>query len=331
MSAYLSAVTTSDNVTQFEAEELMFELKPPSAPAHPFKDPKSNATAEQLLSHSFETNTDAGILCRGQIASYLTEWYNRQHRKHGFVVYVANDGMRFIRADRSGAIVSRLFNWRQEPKIFAEFLWHFAHLTPGQRGHDTTVRPATAHEKGLAILNLQPWAPKRERPIFVLRVPEEDGRFREVIAWGAMAGADSLTGRATRAWPVYDLKLEKVVFLKDAWRSLMPGMEKESDILLQLNQAGVRNVPRLVCGDDIAGHLTRTHEFISKPWNVGGTEITPRAQHRFLEDFVGKHLCHFTSSKQFMQAVYDAFTGMDFVEPPRNNSSDIDFSSPRCV
>ena len=171
--------------------------------------------------------------------------------------------MRFIRADRSGAIVSRLLNWRQAPQIFAEFLWHFAHLTPGQRGHDTTVRPATAHEKGLAILNLLPWAPKRERPIFVLRVPEEDGRFREVIAWGAMAGADSLTGRATRAWPVYDLKLEKVVFLKDAWRSLMPGMEKESDILLQLNQAGVRNVPRLVCGDDIAGHLALMNSYLS--------------------------------------------------------------------
>lgn len=307
MSAYLSTVTTSDNVTQFEAEELMFELKPPSAPAHPFKDPKSNANAEQLLRHSFETNTDAGVLCRGQIASYLTELFNRQHRKHGFVVDVANDGMRFIRADRSGAIVSRLFNWRQEPQTFTEFLLRFAHLTPGQRGHDTTVRPATAHEKGLAVLNLQPWAPKRERPIIVLRVPEDDGRFHEVIAWGAMAGADSLTRKATRAWPVYDLKLEKVVFLKDAWRSLMPGMEKESDILSQLNQAGVRNVSGLVCGDDIAGHLTRTHEFISKPWNVGGTVITPRAQHRFLEDFVGKHLCHFTSSKQLMQTVYDAF------------------------
>lgn len=307
MSAYLSKVATAKNVIRFEAEELMFELKPPSAPAHPFKDPKPTATTEQLTEHSFETNTDAGILCRGQIASYFTEWFSRQHRTHGFLVYVANDGMRFIRADRSGAIVSRSFDWRQEPQTFAEFLWRFAHLTPEQRGRDTTVRPATPREKGLAHLNLRPWEPKKERPIIVLQVPEDQGGFREVIAWGAMADADSLTGRATRAWPVYDLKLEKVVFLKDSWRSLVVGMEKESEILSDLNKAGVRNVPKLICGDDIDGHLTLTQKFISKPWNAGGTGITSRAQHRFLEDFVGKHLCHFTSSKQLMQAVYDAF------------------------
>lgn len=72
----------------------------------------------------------------------------------------------------------------------------------------------------------------------------------------------------------------------------MPGMEKESHILSLLDKAGVRNVPKLVCGDDIDGHLTRTHEFVSKPWNAGGMEITPRAQHRFLEYFIGKHLWH---------------------------------------
>jgi len=81
VSTYLNGVTTSHNITQFEAEELMFELKPPSAPAYPFKDPKPNATAEELLQHAFKMNTDAGILCRGQIASYVTEWFSRQHRK----------------------------------------------------------------------------------------------------------------------------------------------------------------------------------------------------------------------------------------------------------
>jgi len=100
------------------------------------------------------------------------------------------------------------------------------------------------------------------------------------------ADTDSLTSRATHGWPVYDLKL-KVIFLKDSWRFLVPGMEKESEILSELSKAGLWNFPKLVCGDDI-GHLTCTHEFLSKPWNVGGTKITPCAQHRFLEDFVGK-------------------------------------------
>jgi hypothetical protein len=129
---------------------------------------------------------------------------------------------------------------------------------------------------------LRPWEPKKEWPIVVLQVPDQpedeaglqgeggseadldgpehdSGGFREVIAWGAMGDADSLTGRATRAWPVYDLKLRKVVFPKDSWRSLMPGMEKESKILSDLNKVGVRNVPELICGNDIEDQLTRTH------------------------------------------------------------------------
>lgn len=56
----------------------------------------------------------------------------------------------------------------------------------------------------------------------VIRVSEDNQvGFREIIAWGA-------TGRATRALPVYDLKLKKAAFLKDSWRSLLPGMPKES-------------------------------------------------------------------------------------------------------
>ena len=66
-----------------------------------------------------------------------------------------------------------------------------------------------------------------------------------------MSEADSLTGRATRAWPVYNLKRNAVIFLKDSWHSLEPGMEKGSEILSKLNTAGIRNVSGLVCGDDL--------------------------------------------------------------------------------
>jgi hypothetical protein len=67
MTAYLKC-TAASPTTQFVAEELMFALKPPVPAADPFEDPVSNATAEELLDNHFETNTDAGILCGGQIA-----------------------------------------------------------------------------------------------------------------------------------------------------------------------------------------------------------------------------------------------------------------------
>jgi len=224
------------STTQSEAEELIFALKPSLAAAYPFEDPVSNATAEELLDNHFETNTDTGILCGGQIALYFTQWFAHQHRTRGFLLYITNNGMRFIRADRFGVIVSRLFYWRQEPQIFAKFLWLFAHLMPGQRGHDTTVGPAMPREKGMAHLNPRPWEPKNEKTIIVLWIPEGNlgqGGFREVIA---MADADLLTGRATRAWPVYDLKLQKIAFFKDSWRYLVPVTAKES---LLLNEADV--------------------------------------------------------------------------------------------
>ena len=68
-------------------------------------------------------------------------------------------------------------------------------------------------------------------------------KFREVIAWGSMSDAQSLTGRATRGWPVYDLKAEKVAFLKDSWCSTsLDHLEKESCILKELTDAKVCNV-----------------------------------------------------------------------------------------
>ena len=99
----------------------------------------------------------------------------------------------------------------------------------------------------------------------------------------------TLTERATRAWPVYDLKRKIVVFLKDSWHS-RTGMRRRSR-RSNYSYQGVR---------------------ISTPWNVGAVveDLILRGYHRFSEIFIGLHLERFTSSKQFVQAVYDAFIGM---------------------
>ena len=105
---------------------------------------------------------------------------------------------------------------------------------------------------------------------------------------------------------------KKVIFIKDSWRPLVPGMEKETDILRTLNQKEVRNVPKLICGDDLQGQSTLTKDFVSEPWNLGALEedLSKRSHMRFGEDFIGQHLRTFESSKQFLQAVFDAFIGM---------------------
>ncbi|TFK38951.1 hypothetical protein BDQ12DRAFT_650578 [Crucibulum laeve] len=304
-------VSGKGNATKYEHTEMQFEFKVDKNCIDPFDDPAEGLTLtrEQLDEHKFEPIAEGRVLCRGQMASYVTEWCNRQHRVHAFTVYIGQKSARFIRFDRAGAIVSRAFLYRERSGLLIDFLWRFAHLSRSERGYDTTVREADDAERALAYEHLAEWKPDQERPILVFTVPAEvtepaDGRDREVIAWGAMGNADSPTGRATRAYPVYDMTMKKVVFMKDTWRSSK--LEKETAILKELNEKKVRNVPKLLVGEDIPNQITRTDQFIASTWRAGKVSVTRRLHNRFLEDFVGRHLKKFKSSKELMQAIYDA-------------------------
>jgi len=334
MCTYEDSVDISINRTQLDKDRLPWELKPSSA-AEPFSDPPENASPEELKTYIFETDTDAGALTRGQIATYLTEIAARQHRTHAFLVFMTDTNVRFLRADRTGIVVSRSFNYRTNSRLLVEFLWRFSQVLDVGHGLDPTVRPASIGEEELAREKLSEWAPEEFRAVVVLQVPDvdEERGFREVIAWGSMSDAHSLAGRATRGWPVYDLKAEKVAFLKDSWRSLLPHLDKESSILKELTDAGVRNVPKYICGDDV-GQTTRTQEFVGKGWKAGTTSesaLITRSHHRLLTDLVGRRILKFESSRQLMQAIYDAYLGMFYFIPCRDVVVDQRYSSYRCA
>jgi len=334
MCTYEDGVDTSNNRTQLDKDRLSWELKPSSA-AEPFSDPPENASPEKLETYIFENDTDAGALTRGQIATYLTEITARQHRTHAFLVFMTDTNARFLRADRTGIVVSRSFNYRTNSRLLVEFLWRFSQVPDVTRGLDPTVRVASVEEEELAREKLSEWAPDEFRAVVVLQVPDVDDKrgFREVIAWGSMSDAHSLTGRATRGWPVYDLKEEKVAFLKDSWRSLLPHLDKESSILKELTDAKVRNVPKYICGDDV-GQTTRTQEFVGKVWKAGPTSesaVITRSHHRLLTDLVGRRILKFDSSRQLMQAIYDAYLGMFYFIPGRDVVIDQWYSSYRCT
>ncbi|KAF8875393.1 hypothetical protein BD779DRAFT_1651255 [Infundibulicybe gibba] len=297
--------------TQFDRTEMVIELKA-KGDCDGFSDPATSAATD----HVWESCSKRRQKCRGQLIAYATEATARQHRVCGFILYVGGDMARFIRHDRSGAVVSSLFNYKENPDTLVSFFWRFAHAQPGIRGIDETVRLATQAEQDIARPLLQAWKPDIECPFIVLQVPSTDGTpslagtpmaYREFVAWGSVADAHSLTGRATRAWPVVDTKTKRVMFLKDSWRSTLPHMEKETDTLKILNDAGVEYVPRLECGDDLPGHSTRTIEFEHASWRCRGGRITPRSHNRFVEDFVGIPLKRFKSSQQMLKVIFHAF------------------------
>lgn len=312
---YRNEVDTEIKVTQFNKMELHFEFKTKSSSGDPFHDPPSSL--EDRTTWEFESQTVIGAKRRGQLTTYATEWCSRQHRTFAFSVLIIGSEARFIRWDRSAAIVTEKFNYKETSQPLIDFLWYFCHLDNIERGRDDSVRDATPAEIALAKAHLD--EPPLTRPVVVHTI-EHEGQQREFIAWGSMADAESLTGRATRAYPVYDKTAEDVRFLKDSWRGV--NLERESDILRELNAAGVRNVPKLICGGDVDGsaHITRSYEFAANttddtagvrrmPWKCGMHNIVQRIHHKFVEDFVGIHLESFTSTKGLMKAVHDAFIG----------------------
>ncbi|RDB15192.1 hypothetical protein Hypma_004781 [Hypsizygus marmoreus] len=326
---YKETVDTSKNVTQFGELELNVEFKTDTS-HEPFDD-------HQGRDGNFESTTKMGKDCRGQLANYATEWCSRQHRLFAFSIFISDPYVRFIRWDRSGAIVSARFDFRTNSQPLIDFLWRFTRLENDTlRGKDETVRPADAEETALAHKHLEEWKSPYERPVIVLQIED-----REFIAWGSMSDAESLTGRATRAYPVYEKATELCLFLKDTWRAVT--LEKESEILKMLNSKSVRNVPTFVCGDDISHHITLSASYgtedvplptnpsnvatdtnvndassktcIStnnpvterKPWKIGKNRLVTRVHHRFTEDFIGLPLKKFTSTKELMTAIFDAF------------------------
>ena len=58
-------------------------------------------------------------------------------------------------------------------------------------------------------------------------------------------------GRSTTGYWGVDCKSGEVVFVKDVWRTSVPGVETEGVVLEGLLRVGVRNIPELVCHGDV--------------------------------------------------------------------------------
>ncbi|CAA7269074.1 unnamed protein product [Cyclocybe aegerita] len=296
-----------DNNTFFDRSQLCIEMKLDDV--SPFNDPPKELSGEALRKFQFENKTEEGTQARGQIGAALTEICARQHRTRAFFVFMNEKEVRFLLHDRCATLVTRAVNYREESGVLAEFFWRFARMTPAQRGIDETVRLATSDERDIAMEKLERWAPKKHRPVLVMGVPKPDGEMHEFAVWGAMAEPKTLHGRSTRAYPAVDLETGDVVFLKETWRADLSGMEKESDILKELNDKGVRYVPKFQYGDDIKQpyHTTNNHRYVNASWRAGPLrDVFRKTHHRFTELFVGNHLDKFTTPKNLLRAVSHA-------------------------
>ena len=197
--------------TDFSRMELWMEFKTNNNGA-PFQDPCDDTEEERLLAiekGSFTPDTEEGNLTRGQLAHYAGAQHSLQFRHFSFSVFVQGDHARFLRWDPSGTVVTAAFDYRDEPKLMAEFLWRFDHLSAMKRGHDESIEAA----------NLSPQVDGRVReklgikdnniPLYKYEVPglKEIGH-----AYGPRPPTQnrSLVSRCTRSLPVVWIPTEDV-------------------------------------------------------------------------------------------------------------------------
>ncbi|CAL1700736.1 unnamed protein product [Somion occarium] len=261
---------------------------------------------------------------RGQLISYATALLSRQHRVFAFSLHFFGRYVRILRWDRSGCVVSEAIDYQQDPDGLAEFFWRYSHLTPEQRGFDTSAVRATKGEEALLSFGLDAFIKESPRDVKYLRprddptyvaykITMDDGRggTRKFIIRQPFWDADSPCGRATRGYAAYDLTERRMVFLKDSWRE--EGDDCEAEIYDELMQCNVPYLPNILRSGDvkIEGEIQRTksHEY-SHPsdyptWRLPCEAMRNLVHYRLVQE-LAYPLASARSSRELVQVLHDA-------------------------
>ena len=305
--------------TDFSKMDLFVEIKNNKS-----KDPFVSNGEGGYYDFPFEKDTSGAEFYRGQLASCAAALARSQFRVHTFCVLMCAEGVRFIRWDRSGAIVTEMFNCVQEPHFLAEFFWRYSHLDHERKGYDTSIslvpEKAVIPQEIFEMLkdkNMNPFSRRkvvaRREEFRMLRVPDRNNPEdeNEFIIWFCPEYTlHSPFGRGTRSMLAYDMEKQAIVFLKDYWRA--EGAVKEGDIysLLELNH--VPNIPPFGKGNDVRKHATITDALKAEQkttWARPSKEMVPLRHYRMTLGVVGRPLTSFDSSRELVSVIADAMEG----------------------
>ncbi|KAH8115724.1 hypothetical protein DFH11DRAFT_1702549 [Phellopilus nigrolimitatus] len=281
----------------------------------------------------------------GRIVSYAAEACARQHRMFYFSVSIHGHHARLIRWDRAGAVVSRSFNYRQNPELFCKFLWRFGHANPTQHGYDPTVAVASekdeedfkaaisahvAFQLDVTGDELEEAVGRHYQKERVAKVDVVSGDHRgspmieQYLISRPVMSPSSVAGRSTRGYWAVKVGSLEMAFLKDAWRIDVDRMEQEGAILRHLNASGVKNISDLYCHGDvpidiedlreeILPQCTRTDEFVCAEWACNGgrkIRVTKHVHYRLLLKAVGYSLRDFKGTREMFEATQDAYEAL---------------------
>ncbi|KAI1788185.1 hypothetical protein LXA43DRAFT_648416 [Ganoderma leucocontextum] len=269
------------------------------------KDDKTQDWGNQVLPVEFKAvddpfddtqdniSTSAGKrkMARGQIITYSELLHAVQQRTALFMLVVIGQRARFTRWDRSGTVVTRVFNYVKDWKFFCDILWRIGNCSSTQLGLDPTATRVYDSDPDYVTMfkaaNMENTVDHAERvlkdgklpegefeyvrkmfkaslkpnwPRYRVEVPDGEGCRKFLIGKPAFL-AKGMAGRGTRGYVALDCATGRFVWLKDAWRANYELVDQEGDILTALNQAQVYNVPTMICHGDIKGQSTETPDW----------------------------------------------------------------------
>ncbi|KAK0435391.1 hypothetical protein EV421DRAFT_1835860 [Armillaria borealis] len=286
---------------------------------------------EVLPDFPFENDSIKGRETRGQISCYAGVTMMLQHRSHLFTILICGPFARFIRWDRSGAIVSERFDYTKKRTLIFNFYKRFAQLSPSQRGKDPSVSPLTDEDDDAIarakfdLFDTDMWhgdaGPKPKRDIKIedqklLRIDMTlDNKARRFVVCAPKFddGAFSPFGRSTRRSLAVDLDSPDLgdpkkpygglLFMKDYWREDSLRTIKESDIYHLLAQHNVPHVAKMETGGDVT--ITQLHAR-ALPNQLPGNRLPTLQAHRIFLKTIGRDLTTFCSVKGLVTCVADA-------------------------
>ena len=254
---------------------------------------------------SFERSTGQAQDTLGQICSYATAQMAAQFRTHLFSLLLFREYARILRWDRAGVIVTQKINLAD----LSKFLWRYDKMTRVQQGFDEDIVPISLKE----VEQFDPKALKKlttsKNPLLFSITFPDGNRF--VIQTPVYMGTASPTGRSTRTFHALHLQTGNIVFLKDTWRVISPGLIPEHEVYDKLKAANVPNVASVLTYKDIDGHVTRTLNFEQAPWlKSRGTRRFRKFQHyRLVLHQVARPLESFLNTKVLVRVILDALEG----------------------
>ncbi|KAI1788213.1 hypothetical protein LXA43DRAFT_894995 [Ganoderma leucocontextum] len=261
---------------------------------------------------------------RGQVTTYAERIFCIQHRWGLFMLLIIGRRFRILYWDRGGTIVTKSIDYYEQPDTLCDFLWRVSHLPEEKLGIDPTAtrlqpddfdflrmdlaalsRPKEEtfhHERDLSLGELEgDFSFKYVRaefaetvdddsyPRHLLRVDDEKGS-RSFLVGKPVYTASGMAGRGTRGYIAHETATKRFFWLKDAWRASYEHISCEGDILHQLHDADITNVPTVVCHGDVNNQATVTADWWERKNPQGATDSTSAASRstHALDSIVGR-------------------------------------------